>query len=296
MPLTHSSTFRVRYYECDGYGHVTNSNYLRYMQEAAFDASAAVGFGAQKYNDLGRVWLVRETDIDYLQPITYGDVIEVRTWVADFRKVRSRRAYEMRNVATGLIVAKAMTDWAYLDLNTLRPAPITEDVIAAYWSDERPNTIPPRRKHPALPPPPPNVFTIKQIVKWRDIDPMNHVNNAAYISYMDNAAFEIGRIAGWPVERYRQEGFGMLVHNTHIEYLQSAVMDEELDVSTWLSDVKRVSAMRHYTIRRSSDQTLMVQASSRLAWVNLLTGRPAAMPDYFTDAFQHNVSSYTPSS
>src|SRR5687768_1754193 len=201
MPLTHTSTFRVRYYECDGYGHVTNSNYLRYMQEAAFDASAAVGYGMQKYAEMGRVWLVRETDIDYLQPITYGDIIEVKTWVADFRKVRSRRAYEMRNVATDQMVAKAMTDWAFMDVSTSRPAAITDEIIDAYWPDARPDTIPPRQKHPAPPPPPINVFTMKQVVKWRDIDPMNHVNNAAYISYMDNAAFEVGRVVGWPAER-----------------------------------------------------------------------------------------------
>ncbi len=36
--------FRVRSYECDGYGHVNHANYLRYMQEAAFDASAAAGY------------------------------------------------------------------------------------------------------------------------------------------------------------------------------------------------------------------------------------------------------------
>jgi acyl-CoA thioester hydrolase len=123
---------------------------------------------------------------------------------------------------------------------------------------------------------------------------MNHVNNAAYVTYMDNAAFEIGRQRGWPVERYIREGYGVLVHNTHIEYHQSAVMDEELDVSTWLSDVKRVSAIRHYSIRRAADQSLMVQASSRVAWVNLQTGRPAAIPDYFMDSFRDNVSGYNP--
>lgn len=294
MPLTHTSTFRVRYYECDGYGHVTNSNYLRYMQEAAFDASEAAGFGKNRYFDQGRVWIIRETDIDYLQSATYGETIEVKTWVADFSKVRSRRAYEMRNAESGEMVAKAMTDWAYLDLNTMRPAAITEDMVAAYWPDERPEPIPPRKKHPAPPMPPPDVFTIKQVVRWRDIDPMNHVNNAAYVAYMDNAAFEVARVLGWPVDRCIREGLGVLVRNSHIEYLQSAVMDDELEVSTWLSEVRRVSAIRHYTIRRTSDQALILQAHSRLAFVNLNTGRPTAMPDEFISSFAPNISGYTP--
>ena len=43
MPLKHERLFRVRFYECDAYGHLNNSNYVRYMQETAFDASAAAG-------------------------------------------------------------------------------------------------------------------------------------------------------------------------------------------------------------------------------------------------------------
>ncbi|HZY44476.1 MAG TPA: acyl-CoA thioesterase [Anaerolineae bacterium] len=41
MPLTHIGKFKVRYTECDQNGHVNNANYLRYMQEAAFDASTS---------------------------------------------------------------------------------------------------------------------------------------------------------------------------------------------------------------------------------------------------------------
>ena len=81
----------MRHYECDAYGHVNHANYLRYMQETAFDASAAVGYDVARYEAIGRQWLVRETDITYLRPLVYGDTVIVKTWVADFRRVRSRR-------------------------------------------------------------------------------------------------------------------------------------------------------------------------------------------------------------
>ena len=61
MPLTHVRTFRVRHYECDALGHVNYANYLRYMQEAAFDASAAAGYDLDRYKAMGCHWLVRET-------------------------------------------------------------------------------------------------------------------------------------------------------------------------------------------------------------------------------------------
>ena len=60
MPLTHTRTFRVRYYECDAHGHLNNANYLRYMQETAFDASEAAGYDLARYEAMERLWLVRE--------------------------------------------------------------------------------------------------------------------------------------------------------------------------------------------------------------------------------------------
>ncbi len=34
MQPFHMSTFRVRQYECDAYGHLNNVNYVRYLGEA----------------------------------------------------------------------------------------------------------------------------------------------------------------------------------------------------------------------------------------------------------------------
>jgi acyl-CoA thioester hydrolase len=121
MPLTHTRTFRIRYYECDAYGHLNNANYLRYMQETAFDASAAAGYGPDRYAELNRIWLVYTTDIEYLRPLRFNDIVEVKTWVADFQRARSRRAYEFRLAGSDDLVARAHSDWVFLDTVTNRP-------------------------------------------------------------------------------------------------------------------------------------------------------------------------------
>ena len=66
MSLIHNSEFQVRFYECDAYGHVNHSNYFRYMQEAAFAASDAAGFPDEEYQRLGVIWLIRDTEVEYL--------------------------------------------------------------------------------------------------------------------------------------------------------------------------------------------------------------------------------------
>ena len=137
MPITHERTFRIRHYECDAYGHVNNTNYLRYMQEAAFDASAALGYDLARYEALGHHWLVRETEIEYLAPLRYGDSVRVKTWVEDFHRVRSRRAYELNRLSDGERVARGTTDWVYLDSQTGRPARIPPEMVAAYEQIDR---------------------------------------------------------------------------------------------------------------------------------------------------------------
>ena len=109
MPLTHFRTFRVRHYECDPDRYLRDANYLRYMQEAAFDATAAAGYDMARYEAMGRTWLARETDIEFVRSLRYGEAGEVKTWVADFRRVRSRRAYEFRLVGSDELVARAFT-------------------------------------------------------------------------------------------------------------------------------------------------------------------------------------------
>src|SRR5512147_1493175 len=96
MPLIHTRTFRIRYYECDAYGHLNSANYLRYMQETAFDASAAAGYDNARYEEIQRTWLIRESRVEYLTPLQYNDVVNVTTWIGDFKRASSRRMYEFR--------------------------------------------------------------------------------------------------------------------------------------------------------------------------------------------------------
>jgi acyl-CoA thioester hydrolase len=177
IPLTHERIFRIRHYECDAYGHVNNTNYLRYMQEAAFDASAAAGYDLAHYSALGHQWLVRETEIEYLTPQRYGDSVRVKTWVEDFHRVRSRRAYELYRAGDNEVAARGTTDWVYVDSQTGRPARIPAEMVATFLPDGAP-PITPRRHIPTPPTPPPGKFTMRHKVPWQEIDSAGHVNNA----------------------------------------------------------------------------------------------------------------------
>jgi acyl-CoA thioester hydrolase len=231
MTAVHESLFRIRHYECDAYSHVNNANYLRYMQEAAMRASAAVGWDVARYTAIGQHWLVHDTTIEYLAPLRYGDTVRVKTWVLDFQRVRSRRAYELYEAGSGQLCARATTEWVYLDTQTGRPARIPAAMIAHFLPVGASPAVP-RTPFPVQPPPPPGVFSMQRKVMWQEVDSANHVNNAVYLAYLSDCGFEVAEAYGWSGARMQAAGFGILVRRYRVEYVQPAVLGDHLEVAT----------------------------------------------------------------
>lgn len=287
MPLIYTESFPVRYCECDSYGHVNHAHYARYMVEAAFNASGAVGYDAARLREMNHAWLAREHQITYLRPLLFGDVVTVRTWVADFRRVRSLRQYELYNQREQM-VATAQTDWIYVNTAVAYPATIPDEIIHAFHPDGPPAEAPPRDSFPKPPPYAPAVYKGRYRVEWRDVDPQRHVNNAAYLSYIENCVMDMAREKGWPAERIEREGFAIFAREYRIEYVRPAFLDDELEIWTWVSDKRRATAVRHYEIRRAGTAELLVRARALWVWINRETGMPIRIPPAFEEAFADN--------
>jgi acyl-CoA thioester hydrolase len=290
MAVMHTSQFVVREYECDSYGHLNNANYIRFMQEAAFEASAAVGYPKTRYEALGRLWLARETEIEYLRPLYAGDTVEVKTWVADFRQVRSLRRYEFRQNGNSELAARASTDWVYLDRASGQVVSVPSEIIAAYSGGDPVERLP-RRPFPAPKTTPKEIYTLRQRVEWRDIDAAQHLNNAAYFNYIEDCAVHVAAHYHWPLDRLQAElGIAMMAARHQIEYLQPARLGDLLDISTWLYAIRRTSATRYYRITRTADGALLAQAQTVWVAVNIHTGRPVRIPEVFGVDFAPNMA------
>ena len=96
MGPVYSREFQVRYTEMDAYGHVNNAAYLRYMQEAAFDASWTPEFPFAHWAEIGRAWFIRDTEIEYLRPLSYPDRFTLDTWLSARGQAWVRREYAFR--------------------------------------------------------------------------------------------------------------------------------------------------------------------------------------------------------
>ncbi len=123
-----------------------------------------------------------------------------------------------------------------------------------------------------------------------DIDDLNHVNNIRYIAWMQDAAIAHSTALGWPGERYKEMGVGWVVRTHQIEYLNPAMLDEEIVVETWVADVRRVSSMRHFKFIRESDGTILARAETKWAFVSYATGMPTRIPEEIHETFSEAVT------
>lgn len=278
MPSIHTKTFKTRSYECDPFGHLKPVNYLRWMQETAFEASAKVGYDFSTYTQIGQWWLVRETEIQFKQTLGYKDEVEIKTWVMDFRNFRSKRAYEFRIKGTNQIVTTAATDWVYLDARSHRPVPIPDEMKSAFFPEAVPPDSPRRRRFPKAPPQRGVNFTHRSIVSWYDIDRMWHVNNAAYFKYLDESNTAWWTDLGWSPQRMQAEGIRADIRSMQIEYLQPAKCGDALDISTWHSDIQERNVRGHQEIYRAADNELLIRAHTSWGFRDVETGIPHKIP------------------
>jgi acyl-CoA thioester hydrolase len=113
--------------DVDRNGHVNNVVYIQWMQDAAV-AHARESGCMKASRAVGATWVVRTHQIEYLAPLFAGDKVTVLTWPANFQRVRSVRKYKFIRAKDGAVIARAETDWVFVNTKTGRPQSIPEEV------------------------------------------------------------------------------------------------------------------------------------------------------------------------
>ncbi|SFH56674.1 acyl-CoA thioesterase [Planctomicrobium piriforme] len=116
--------------EIDQQGHANNIAYFGWMQQAAIEHSTAQGWSGEKYREHHWAWVVRTHYIEYRRPVFAGDELTIRTWVADMNRFTSLRKFEM--LRDQKVVARAETNWAFVDTQQGKLVPIPEIVSGSF--------------------------------------------------------------------------------------------------------------------------------------------------------------------
>jgi len=108
------------------------------------------------------------------------------------------------------------------------------------------------------------------------IDGNGHVNNVAYVQWMQDIAVEhYASIHGVEAQGANST---WVVREHKIEYLLPAFEGEEIEIQTWIADVRRARSLRCYKFVRRSDTRLLVRAETDWVFVDAKTGAPRAIP------------------
>src|SRR5689334_2980746 len=98
------------------------------------------------------------------------------------------------------------------------------------------------------------VFRLQVKVPPEVVDGNGHVNNVAYVQWMQDAA--IGHAEACGGARLAEEvGGAWYVRMLRIEYLKPVFLNDELTVLTWVADWRKVKSLRRYRFMRGSENT-----------------------------------------
>ena len=106
-------SLKVRTYECDGYGHVNNANYLNYLEFARYEFLREIDFDYSAMLEAGYGIYVARIEIDYKKPAVTDDELAIESWPLKRGAASGILAQEIRRGEDLLV--KAQVTWAFVD-------------------------------------------------------------------------------------------------------------------------------------------------------------------------------------
>lgn len=275
MSKIFTRTFRVRWSELDASGTVAPAAYLRYLVETAYDWGDALGLGAKNDGVLGLFWLIRETEIHFLRPLRHNDVFDFTIWMVTWQRVRGTRCFEIKLKESGEIIAQGSQHIVCMDVKTLRPASPPEEIIDNFRLEEP--RIFPFERFPKISPYD-GAFVSQRQVEWQDLDALEHVNNAIYITYAEEAAARDLATRGWPPAKLAENHLTVATRRIQIQYLSPLVWGETLTISTHPLTVGETGGSRYVGMTRA-DGSLVCECLLDWELVDRETGAARTLPD-----------------
>jgi acyl-CoA thioester hydrolase len=141
----------VRHYECDPLGHVNHAVYLHYFEVGRLQGMTKAGLPFSEVLKQGYTVVATEVFIQYKAPAFTDDVLEVQSWITDFRGARMFWHQELWRQSTGELLAWADVTGAFTlaDGRPVRIPPAMRTLLAAVYVPEAARSASPRRRLPA---------------------------------------------------------------------------------------------------------------------------------------------------
>jgi len=111
---------KINYYETDKMGIVHHSNYIRFFEESRCALLEDTGLPYNLMEEKGIMSPVLGVSCKYKQHVSFGDTIQVHTYIKEFTGVKFTVAYEIYNKNTGVLCVTGESNHCFTDSN-LKP-------------------------------------------------------------------------------------------------------------------------------------------------------------------------------
>ena len=125
-------------------------------------------------------------------------------------------------------------------------------------------------------------------VRWGDLDAYSHVNNAAYLTYLEESRL---RWLESLREPWYQEHSAPVLASSHLEFRRSIEWPEELIVETRAARVGNSSlTLAHRIVSARDASTLYLEANIVMVWIDRATGAAVPLPEVIRRAASQPAS------
>ena len=125
--LVHVTTMPIRWGDMDAYGHVNNTVYFRYMEQARVEWIEALKVVVRPG---GEGPVIINASCTFLVPMTYPGSVEVKTFVGKLGRSSVETFVEMRIVGEATLYAEGAAKVVWMDTQTGKSVPIPDHVRA----------------------------------------------------------------------------------------------------------------------------------------------------------------------
>ena len=119
-------SFRVMTYDIDFAGVVSNISYIRWLEDLRnLFAEQALSIGEAFRRGIAPTLM--RTEIDYLAPVRFPDLVTGRMWLAAQGRSKWELVAEFQSQATDKLAARAKQIGVFVAVDTLRPVRLPEE-------------------------------------------------------------------------------------------------------------------------------------------------------------------------